>query len=164
MDYSDIFVHIRKIVRALNLESKRIQKEHGISIPQLLCLNRLSSLPSFQSTITGIASYLHLNLSTTGGIVDRLEKKGLVARLPKSGDKRKTIVVLTASGSRLVERSPQLIHENLTGRLASLPEDKIRQIREGMALLIESLDIENIQASPMVTIDEPINREESSMN
>ncbi|MBN1337808.1 MAG: MarR family transcriptional regulator [Bacteroidales bacterium] len=158
MDYSDILIHIRKIVRALNLESKRIQKAYGISIPQLLCMNMLYAQPGFQSTITGIASYLNLNLSTAGGIVNRLEKKGLVARLPKSGDKRKNLIVLTAAGSVLVEKSPQLIHDNLTGRLARLPDDKLQQIKEGMALLIESLEIDKIPASPIMTIKEPLNR------
>jgi len=33
MDTLDILINLRKIVRAINLESKRIQKDFGLSIP-----------------------------------------------------------------------------------------------------------------------------------
>ena len=39
--YADLMISIRKIVRAVNLESKRIEKNHGLSIPQLLTLKFL---------------------------------------------------------------------------------------------------------------------------
>ena len=38
--YSGIMISIRKIVRAINLESKRIEKDYGLSIPQLLTLGK----------------------------------------------------------------------------------------------------------------------------
>ena len=37
---------IRKIVRAINLESKRVQKDLNISIPQLLTLKYLQCSPN----------------------------------------------------------------------------------------------------------------------
>ncbi|MCH1418377.1 MAG: hypothetical protein L7U68_07520 [Flavobacteriaceae bacterium] len=39
--YSGIMISIRKIVSAINLESKRIEKDYGLSIPQLLTLKFL---------------------------------------------------------------------------------------------------------------------------
>ena len=39
--YSGIMISIRKIVRAINLESKRIEKDYSLSIPQLLTLKFL---------------------------------------------------------------------------------------------------------------------------
>ena len=47
--YTEILTDIRKIVRSINLESKRIQKDFGVSIPQLLCLSYLSSCEGYQS-------------------------------------------------------------------------------------------------------------------
>jgi len=75
MNYTDILIHIRKIVRALNLESKRIQKEYGISIPQMLCLIFLAGCKDSRSTHKAVADYLNLNKSTVTGIIGRLEKK-----------------------------------------------------------------------------------------
>ncbi len=38
MDYKEILIQIRRIVRSINLESKKIQKDFSVSIPQILCL------------------------------------------------------------------------------------------------------------------------------
>lgn len=156
MDYTDILINIRKIVRSLNLESKRIQKEHGISIPQLLCLNYLSGKKDNLSTVTGIAGYLNLNLSTATGIINRLEKKGFVARLPKKQDRRVTPVALTSRGERLLGDSPELLHEQLSRKLKQLPDEKISQINNSLNVLLSYLNIEDMDASPIITIDDPI--------
>lgn len=156
MDYTDILINIRKLVRSLNLESKRIQKKYGISIPQLLCLKLLSERPDYQATVTEIAKYLNLNLSTSTGIVKRLEKKGYLARLPKKDDKRITPIALTSSGASLLQNSPELIHSQLTHKLKNLPPDKIDQIKNALETLVNYLDIKDVDASPLITIEEPI--------
>ena len=45
---------VRKIVRAVNLESKRIEKNFGISIPQLLTLKYLNESPEYRSTMRNL--------------------------------------------------------------------------------------------------------------
>ncbi len=44
--YAKLMTGIRKIVRAINLESKRVQKDLNISIPQLLTLKYLQCSPN----------------------------------------------------------------------------------------------------------------------
>ncbi|MCF8388972.1 MAG: MarR family transcriptional regulator, partial [Bacteroidales bacterium] len=126
MLHRNVFINIRKIVRSLNLESKRIQKEYGVSIPQLLCLTYLSEQENYQSTVTKLSKYLNLNLSTMTGIINRLEKKGLVARLPKAADKRVTPVTITSRGSKMLKDSPDLIHDQLSRKLKQLPEEDLK--------------------------------------
>lgn len=156
MLHRNVLINIRKIVRSLNLESKRIQKEYGISIPQLLCLTYLSEQESYQSTVTSLARYLNLNLSTMTGIINRLEKKGLVARLPKGKDKRVTPVSITSKGSNMLKNSPELIHDQLSRKLKQLPEEDLRHIDKALDMLVNYLEIEDISASSIITIDEPI--------
>ncbi len=156
MDYTSILINIRRIVRSLNLESKRILKEYGISIPQLLCLNYLSGKENYQSSVTEIARYLKLNLSTVTGIVSRMEKKGLLARLPKMGDKRVTPVALTSAGHKMLEDSPELIHDQLSRKLKQLSNEKLREIDRSLKTLVDYLEIDDMAASPMITIEEPI--------
>ncbi len=74
MNYTDILTGLRKIIRSVNLESKRIEKQFGISIPQLLCLNFLHSQAGFQASQKEIKDFLSLNASTVTGIINRLEK------------------------------------------------------------------------------------------
>ena len=154
--YIDILTDIRKILRSINLESKRIQKDFGISIPQLLCLSYLKSCEGYQLTHKELTKYLNLNSSTVTGIINRLEKKGFVARLPKKNDKRITNIALTSLGYQVLEDSPDLLHDKLSKELSNYPQEKVAAIKESMTLLIAALGIADMEASPVITMEEPI--------
>lgn len=158
MDYTEILIKIRRIIRSMNLESKKIQKEHGVSIPQVLCLNYLNNCTDYQSTHKEIRNYLNLNSSTVTGIIDRLEKKGLVARLPKKEDKRTTYIALTSIGAKLLDKIPALLHERLSIKLEKLPENKINELNQSLDTLIHYLDITDIEASPMIAIEDDLGK------
>ena len=49
-NYTELMISIRKIVKAVNLESKIIQKYFGLSIPELLTLKFLKNDVEFIST------------------------------------------------------------------------------------------------------------------
>jgi len=153
METTDILIQIRKIVRSINLESKKIQKEYGVSIPQVLCLNYLRDAPNFQGTQGELKRFLNLNSSTVSGIVNRLEKKGLVARLPKSGDKRKVHIALTSAGDELIASMPSLLHEQLSDKLLTLDESELKRIEDSLDVLVHLLDIQSVEASPVITIE-----------
>jgi DNA-binding MarR family transcriptional regulator len=151
MDTTEILIKIRKIVRSINLESKKIQKEYGVSIPQILCLNYLNESQNYQATQGEIKKFLHLNASTTSGIVNRLETKGFVARLPKFGDKRTVTISLTSKGVKLLEQIPSLLHEQLSKKLAKLNPDNIKNLKDNLELLVKLLEIDAVEASPLIT-------------
>lgn len=158
MEYTEILIKIRKILRSINLESKKIQKEYGVSIPQLMCVEFLGSLPEYRSTQINIARYLDLNSSTVSGIIDRLDIKGLVARLPNPKDKRTIYISLTAKGSKLLEETPQLLHNQLSKKLENLSPEIISKINESLDILVVSLNIKELPASPLITLDDPISK------
>ena len=157
METTDILIQIRKIVRSINLESKKIQKEYGVSIPQVLCLNFLHDAPHFQATQGEVKKFLNLNSSTVSGIVNRLEKKGLVARLPKSGDKRVVNIALTSAGDELISSMPLLLHEQLSDKLETLKDSDLSMIEKSLDLLVALLDIQSVEASPLITIEGHLN-------
>jgi DNA-binding MarR family transcriptional regulator len=156
LEYTEILINIRKIVRSLNLESKKIQKEYGVSIPQLMCLDYLGKKDEMRATQGDIARYLNLNSSTMSGIIDRLEAKGFVARLPNPSDRRTVHISLTSKGLRLLDASPTLLHDQLSRHLQKLPPEKVREINRSLTILVQSLDIEQLPASPLMTIEDPI--------
>jgi DNA-binding MarR family transcriptional regulator len=160
METTDILIQIRKIVRSINLESKKIQKEYGVSIPQVLCLNYLHESPNFQATQKELKRFLNLNSSTVSGIIRRLEKKGLVARLPKSGDKRVVNIALTSSGDDLIASMPSLLHEQLSTKLETLQESELSLLEESLQKLVRLLDIQAVEASPVITIEGHIEDQE----
>jgi DNA-binding MarR family transcriptional regulator len=152
MDYKNILIKIRRIVRSINLESKKVQKDFGVSIPQILCLEFLKASPGYQATQRSIRDHLNLNSSTVTGIIGRLEKKGFLARLPKSGDKRVMHITLTSSGDTLLEQTPDLFQQRLDERLKRLPSEELDRIGSALDLLIEMLEIETSPADEMPLI------------
>lgn len=162
MDTTDILIKIRKIVRSINLESKKIQKEYGVSIPQVLCLNFLKDSPNYQNTQGEIRKFLNLNSSTVSGIVNRLEAKGYIARLPKSGDKRVVNIALTSAGDKAIGAIPNLLHDQLEERLNKLPQEELDRVQDSLETLINLLEISEIEASPLLVPDETL--EDNSEN
>ena len=162
MNTTEILIKIRKIVRSINLESKKIQKEYGVSIPQILCINYLSNSVNYQATQGEIRKFLHLNSSTTSGIINRLEIKGLVARLPKIGDKRTVTISLTSKGDKLLEQLPSLLHEQLSEKLIKLEKDKLENLENSLELLVNLLEIDSLKASPMITDEDYLEDSETS--
>lgn len=162
MNNTEILIKIRKIVRSINLESKKIQKEYGVSIPQVLCLNLLNNSENYQTTQGEIRKFLHLNSSTTSGIINRLENKGLVARLPKSGDKRVVTIALTSKGEKLLNQIPSLLHEQLSKKLQKLDDKTLINVENSLELLVNLLEIGELDASPMLTIEDHIEETDST--
>ncbi|MFA8451441.1 MAG: MarR family winged helix-turn-helix transcriptional regulator [Bacteroidales bacterium] len=156
MDYKNIIIKIRRIVRSINLESKKIQKDYGVSIPQILCLEFLKNSPYYQTTQKNIRDHLNLNSSTVTGIIGRLEKRGMLARLPKSGDKRVTTITLTSIGDELLQKTPDLLQQRLALKLKKIPDNDLIKISESLEILVKMLEIEDVDASPLLTAEDEI--------
>ena len=158
-DYKNIIIKIRRIIRSINLESKKIQKEHGVSIPQILCLEYLRGATNFQATQKEIRDHLKLNSSTVTGIIGRLERKGMLAKLPKSGDKRTTTITLTSLGDDLLKRTPDLLQQRLAYKLKKISDAELAKINNSLDILVTMLEIEDIDASPMLTAEDEISKQ-----
>jgi len=148
MQYLEILIKLRKITRSINLESKKIQKEFGISIPQLLLLQYLSNQKDYKASAKEIKNYINLNASTVSGIIHRLEQKGLVARLLNTEDKRGMYVILTAKGSDLLRDSPTTLQEKLSKRLKKLSPKQIEELYSSIEILTQLMDADEIDGAP----------------
>ncbi len=151
VDHIEVLINIRKIIRSINLESKRIEKEYGISIPQYLCLNFLCECENYRATAKEIGAHLNLNASTVSGIISRLEKKGYLAKFPNQTDRRSTYIHLTAIGEKTVSSVPDLLHDKLSTKLEQLSKKDLTQLQNSLDLLIEFMEVEDIDASPVIT-------------
>jgi len=156
MTFIDILIKLRKIVRSVNLESKRVEKEQGVSIPQLLCLQFLAEQEDYKTNAVKLKAFLNLNASTISGILRRLEKKGLVTKLPKALDKRVTLISLTASGMKLLQSAPITFQQKLSEKLQALPPEKLQTIIDGIDILTNIMEVDEVDASPIITSEEYI--------
>ncbi len=79
---------------------ERRAAEHGVSLIQTRLLGILRDR---KPTMNELAQLLGLDKSSTSGLVDRAERRGLVRRLPSQIDRRSVRVSLTAEGRTLVQ-------------------------------------------------------------
>ena len=74
---------------------------HDLTAPQFAALTTLARAPGIdQATLAGMIAH---DRPTIGGVVERLEGKGLLARTQSKTDRRAKVLVLTAEGEALLE-------------------------------------------------------------
>ncbi len=82
----------------LHARLAKIAAAHELSIVQVRLLGILRDR---EPGMLELARYLELEKSSLSGLVDRAEKRELVARVPSPDDRRATTVKITAQGRRL---------------------------------------------------------------
>lgn len=143
MKSTDILISIRKIVRTIHLESKRIDKQFGVSMPQLLALGFLQEQVDCKATPKQLKLFLQLNASTVTGIIQRLLTKGLVIKIDNPSDKRAPFIVLSVAGERLLNNSPELMHEKLTRKLNKMTPEKLETLRLALVTIEDLMEIDD---------------------
>ncbi len=96
---------LAKLSFAVQIVLTRVAAEHDLSVTQLRLLGILRDrTPS----MAAIADYLALDRSSVTGLIDRAERRGLVARRSSAEDARVTLIETTPAGLSL---GSQLAHE-----------------------------------------------------
>ena len=91
-----------QIRRFLNT-SEQAARAAGLEPQQYLLLLALRGLPEGkQATILTLAERLQLRHHSVVGLIDRLEKRGLVRRVRGKEDRRKVLISLTARGEQIL--------------------------------------------------------------
>ena len=103
-DINELVGSIRKPVRAVYLDSKKMAKRYGLTGPQSAVLRLLVNNGPLSSA--ELSRRLYVTPSNVTGIIDRLGKKGLVERIRKEGDRWVALINLTESGHRLSKTIP----------------------------------------------------------
>lgn len=88
--------------------------EDGLSLTQLRLLGILRDRTP---TMAAIASRLDLDRSSVSGLIDRAEKRGLVARRSSPGDGREVIVELTGEGGAVAVRVAARVQQEIAALL-----------------------------------------------
>lgn len=92
---------------------------------------------------------LYVTPSNITGIIDRLEKKGLVQRVRKEGDRRVALITLTQAGEQLSSQLPDPIEIKLISALTDLESKKIADLRGALKLMLRLVDAQEIEDDPL---------------
>jgi DNA-binding MarR family transcriptional regulator len=129
-DVSRALDAVRKIVRALRLSSRAIEKDAGITGAQLFVLQQLAAKPA--ESVNELAERTLTHQSTVSVVVTRLVQRGLVNRSPSREDARRTEIAVSPSGLALLERSPLTVQARLALALQKLSDEQLRGLADGL--------------------------------
>lgn len=91
---------IRRFLRTREI----VARKAGVAPQQYLLLLQLKGLAGTPATIGILAERLQLRHHSTVGLVDRLARRGMVARTRDPRDRRGVLVELRPAGEKLLER------------------------------------------------------------
>lgn len=115
----------------LYTESRRVTKTEararGLTGPQLSVLKILEATGDL--SLTELSERMSAKNSTITGIVDRMERDGLVVRDRSSTDRRVILIRATAKGLDLARSVPVSAMELFTAALASLAPEEQENLR-----------------------------------
>ncbi|MBI1387087.1 MAG: MarR family transcriptional regulator [bacterium] len=107
-----VFAALRRIIRAIDIHSKKLVERYGLTGPQLHVLQQLAELE--EVSVGGLAKRVRLSNATVTDILDRLERRGLVQRTRSISDKRRVLVKVTEDGMHILLAAPPLLQEQFS--------------------------------------------------
>jgi len=143
-----VMIALRKIIQAIDMNSKKLVKRVGLTGPQLVILQEISNLG--EVTAGEIAHAVSLSQATVTGILERMEKRGLLTRQRSDQDKRRIMVRITKNGQQVLDDAPPLMQEAFVERFSNLQEWEQTMILSGLQRLVSIMDAKAIQAAPFL--------------
>jgi DNA-binding MarR family transcriptional regulator len=135
MSQEDLGALLSRATRRLIEEEQPVLAAHGLSMWSYIVLSRLAAAPA--ETQLSLATEIGYDKSRLIGLLDELERDGLLTREPDPQDRRAKIVNLTAAG-----RSRQAAAQRDIGRmerrlLRGLGQADVAGLRRSLSLLAE---------------------------
>ena len=143
-----VLIAIRRIVRAIDLHSRRLVQEHGITGPQALILKRLAD--SGELSAGELARAVSLSQATVTDVLDRLEKRGLLRRERSAEDKRRVLVSATAQGLDVLKSSPPLLQDHFVAEFARLADWEQSLILSSLQRVAAMMDATELDVAPLL--------------
>ncbi len=136
--------NLRRVFQVVHAQSKKAERETGLTGPQLWAIKVIADAGTIR--VSDLAARMYLHPATTVGILDRLEKKGLIMRVRSQKDRRSVEVKLTESGSEVVARAPEVAQGLLVAGLERLSERRLKTLDNGLAQMATILGAQKIPA------------------
>jgi DNA-binding MarR family transcriptional regulator len=144
-----ILQSLRRIVRSIDIHSRKLSMQHDITAPQLITL--LAICGHGPMTIADISKEVHLSPSTLVGIIDRLEAKKLVIRERATVDRRKVMINATEQGKSFASEAPSPLQETLAQALADLNDLEQSTIALSLERIVELMEAKELDAAPILS-------------
>lgn len=148
--YDELLVSLRRVIRAIDLYSKKLSKESGLTTPQLIVMQEIAISDGIM--VKQIADNITLSSATVTNILDRLEAKNYVTRKRSTEDKRKVGIFLTEQGKSALSHAPKPLQEHFITRFEALEEWEQTQLLATMQRIAKMMDASDLDAAPLLEV------------
>jgi DNA-binding MarR family transcriptional regulator len=139
---------LRRIARAIDLHSRDLLQQCGLTAPQLLAMRAL--VRSGPSAVGMLAEAVSVSQATMTGILDRLEARGFVVRTRGHDDRRNTVVELTASGKGFLTTAPSTLQDRFRDELSRLATWEQTAILSTLQRIAAMMGADRLTAAPIL--------------
>ena len=144
----DVVESMRRIIRAIDLHSRSLVTTYGLTGPQLMVLRKLAG--DDPVGIGDLARSIFLSQATVTGIVDRLERRGLVTRSRSASDRRRVMVAATSDGRAVLAQAPPLLQEHFIAAFTTLPPTEQEQVLAALKRIVKLMEATDLEATPIL--------------
>lgn len=148
--YEELLVAIRRVIRAIDLRSKKLSKDVGITGPQLLVLQELKADPGI--TAKRVSDLVNLSQATVTSILDRLENKSLISRVRSESDRRRIALYLTETGEQTLKDAPRSMEDSFIERFNKLDDWEQSLLLSSVQRVANMMDANELDAAPILNI------------
>jgi MarR family transcriptional regulator for hemolysin len=132
---------IHEVSRLLKRRFEDEARSHGITLPQWRTLGEITHNAGISQVALAMA--IDTDPMTLSGILDRLEKRGLIERYPDPNDSRAKLARLTRAGRHLVDTARDVGRELYENALDGLSAEERQQMTEGLRCIRDNLSRQN---------------------
>lgn len=126
---------MRRIAQSIDVRSREIARQSGLTLPQLIVLQSIQSLG--EVTTQAISRDAAMSAPTVVGVLDKLEAKGMVERYRSTRDRRVVHSRLTDVGRAALDSSPDLLSNNFITAFSQLPSTRRTELAHALDALAE---------------------------
>jgi DNA-binding MarR family transcriptional regulator/GNAT superfamily N-acetyltransferase len=146
--FDHVLVALRRIVRSIDLHSKKLVQTHRLTIPQVVLLREIQRRGRL--SLSELAKHASLSNATVTGIIDRLEARNFVRRVRSETDRRQVFVEIVSDGTELMTAMPPLLQESFIQKLQELEKWEQAQILSSLERVAYLMNADEIEASPIL--------------
>lgn len=144
----DVLIALRQIVRAIDLHSKKLVQQHGVTGPQMVVLRKLTEAAPL--AVGELARQSNLSQATVTDILARLERRGLVSRMRSDTDKRRVLVTITPEGTEVLQSAPPLLQDSFVTSFKRLPSWEQTAMVATIQRMAAMMNAEHLDAAPLL--------------
>ncbi|MDA3898151.1 MAG: MarR family transcriptional regulator [Desulfobacteraceae bacterium] len=144
----EVLISLRKIMQAIDLHSKSLNKKYGITGPQLVILRELSEHKEI--SVGELAKTVSLGQATVTGVLNRLEKRGFITRRRSKKDQRRVLIRATETCKKLLEEAPSPLQETFLNQFEKMHDWEKLMVVSSLQRMVVMMGAKAIDASPIL--------------